>query len=210
MPVIGITGGIATGKSTFTRALLRRVPAEFFDADQAARSLLESDAGIRFAVEKTFGADIYSDEGKPDRQRLRDLIFSDEQSRKRLEEILHPAIHARWISLGEHARRTRSWLFVDIPLLFETGAETHCDRVVVVACSPRTQRQRLAHERGLPAPIAEAVIAAQLNLETKTTRADHLIWNDSTVSCLERQADLLASWLTTFYGRNSHSTVADR
>lgn len=200
MPVIGITGGVATGKSTFTRSLLRRLPAELFDADQTAHALLEGDAEVRLVVAKAFGAAIYNAEGKPDRSRLRDLIFSDEQSRTRLEEILHPAIRARWISLGEHARHARTWLMVDIPLLYETGAESHCDRVIVVACSPRTQRRRLANDRGLNVQTAEGVIAAQLDLETKINRADHLIWNDSTVPCLEQQADLLAAWLKQSYG----------
>jgi dephospho-CoA kinase len=200
VPVIGITGGVGTGKSSFTRLLLQRLPAQAFDADQAAHLLLEGDAEVRLAVENAFGVDIYSAEGKPDRSRLRDLVFADERSRRRLEEILHPAIRARWISLGEIAKRERSWLMVDIPLLYETGAEAHCDRVVVVACSAPTQRRRLTDERALPVETADRVIAAQLNLETKIARADHLIWNDSTLACLERQADLLAAWLKQSYG----------
>lgn len=200
MPVIGITGGVATGKTTFTRSLLRRRPAELFDADQAAHALLESDKEIRGAVTAAFGESIYSAEGKPNRPRLRDLVFSDEQSRKQLEGILHPAIRAHWGNLAERARQSRGWLFVDIPLLYETGAETNCDRVVVVSCSPQTQRRRLASNRGLASATAEGVIAAQLDLATKIKRADHLIWNDSTVSCLERQADLLAAWLNQSYG----------
>ncbi len=200
MPVIGITGGVATGKSTFTRSLLCRRPAELFDADQSAHALLESDEGVRAAVTKAFGETIYNAEGKPNRSRLRDLVFSDEQSRKQLEGILHPAIRAHWGSLAERARQSHGWLFVDIPLLYETGAETNFDRVVVVACSTQTQRRRLASNRGLAPATAEGVIAAQLDLETKIKRADHLIWNDSTVSCLERQADLLAAWLNQSYG----------
>ena len=200
MPVIGITGGVATGKSTFTRSLLRSVPAELFDADQAVHLLLEGDAEVRRAVQKAFGDDIYNAEGKPNRSRLRDLVFSDEQNRRRLEEILHPAVRARWISLAERTRQVGAWLIVDLPLLYETGAESHCDRVVVVACSPLTQRHRLANNRGLPSATAAAVIAAQLDLQTKIKRADHLIWNDSTASCLDRQADLIAAWLTQFYG----------
>jgi dephospho-CoA kinase len=152
------------------------------------------------AVEKVFGPAIYSAEGKPDRARLRELIFSDAASRQQLEEILHPAIRARWTSLGEQARQVCTWLLVDIPLLYETGAEAHCDRVIVVACAPLTQRRRLASNRGLSGEIADGVIAAQLDLETKIKRADHLIWNDSTISCLEPQADLLAAWLKQSYG----------
>ncbi|MGB8170620.1 MAG: dephospho-CoA kinase [Chthoniobacteraceae bacterium] len=200
MPVIGITGGVATGKSTFTQALLRRRPAELFDADQSVHALLEGDAEVRLAVGEAFGEAIYNAEGKPNRSRLRELVFSDEQSRKRLEEILHPAIRARWTSLAERVRQSNAWLFVDIPLLYETGAESHCDRVVVVACSPRTQRRRLAENRGLDSTTAQGVLSAQLELETKIKRADHLIWNDSTVSALERQVDLLAAWLNQSYG----------
>lgn len=200
MPVLGITGSIATGKSTLTRALLRRLPAELFDADQAAHALLAQDPEIRLAVEKAFGHDIYDPEGNPDRARLRDRVFSDEQDRRRLEEILHPSIRALWTAWGESARRQRSWFVVDLPLLYETGAEAHCDRVVVVACSSVTQRHRLANERGLDPQMAERILAAQLDLKTKIRRADHLIWNDSTISCLNGQADLLANWLSQSYG----------
>ena len=200
MPVLGITGSIATGKSTLTRALLRRLPAELFDADQAAHALLEQDPEIRLAVEKAFGHDIYDPEGNPDRARLRDLVFSDEQYRRQLEEILHPSIRALWTARGESARGRRSWFVVDLPLLYETGAEAHCDRVVVVACSSATQRHRLANDRGLDPQMAERILAAQLDLNTKIRKADHLIWNDSTISCLDGQADLLASWLSQSYG----------
>ena len=200
MPVLGITGSIATGKSTFARSLVRRLPAELFDADREVHALLTHEPEIRIAIEQAFGAEIYSADGKPDRARLRDLVFSDEQCRQRLERILHPAIRALWTARGESARRDRSWFVVDIPLLYETGADTHCDRVVVVACSSATQGRRLATERGLDAATADRIIAAQLDLETKISRADHLIWNDSTVSCLDGQADLLANWLSKSYG----------
>lgn len=210
MPVIGITGGVATGKSTFTRALHRRLPGEVFDADQAAHALLEADQGVRVGVEAAFGTGIYNAEGRPNRSRLRDLVFSDAKCRKQLEAILHPAIRDRWIALGEASRRSRTWLLVDIPLLYETGAESHCDRVVVVGCTATTQRQRMETERGLGKTIAENIISAQLDLETKIKRADHLIWNDSTVACLDAQTDLLATWLTHYYGSKpeSHSAGA--
>ena len=200
MPVIGITGGVATGKSTFTRALLGHLPAELFDADQAGHALLEGDPDVKVSVEAAFGTGIYNAEGRPNRSQLRDLVFSDERNRKQLEEILHPAIRTRWIALGDASRRDRTWLLVDIPLLYETGAESHFDRVVVVGCAAVTQRHRLETERGLSTTMAESIIAAQLDLETKIKRADHLIWNDSTVVCLEAQANLLATWLSHHYG----------
>jgi dephospho-CoA kinase len=200
VPVLGVTGGIATGKSTFNQTLLRRLPAEFFDADRAAHALLEGDAETRQAIEAAFGVGVYNAEGKPDRVRLRELVFADEQNRRQLEAILHPAIRRSWMARAEIARSTDSWLVIDIPLLYETGAESHFDRVVVVACSPATQRRRLDVYRHLAPEMAEQIIAAQLDLATKVRKADHLIWNDSSVSCLERQTDLLATWLRQTYG----------
>lgn len=200
MPVLGITGGIATGKTTFTRALLRRLPAEVFDADRVARTLLESDVATRQAVANAFGADIYPAAGPADRDRLREMIFADPANRTRLNKILHPSVRARWLALGETARRNGGWLLIDIPLLYETQAEVHLDRVIVVGCSPQTQRRRLLTDRAMPLEMAERIIAAQLDLSTKIQRADHVIWNDSSPACLEAQADLLTQWLTRHYG----------
>ena len=200
MPVLGITGSIATGKTSFTRALLRCLPAELFDADLEVHGLLAHDPSIRSAIETSFGGGFYSPSGEPERARLRDLIFSDQQKRQRLEAILHPPIRALWTARGESARSHGTWFFVDLPLLYETGAESACDRVVVVACSRASQRRRLATDRGLDPETAARIIAAQLDIESKINRADHLIWNDSTVSCLDGQADLLAHWLSQSYG----------
>jgi dephospho-CoA kinase len=200
VPLLGITGGIATGKSTFTRLLAGRLSGEVFDADRAAHELLASDPAVRLAVEKSFGAGYYGDDGRPDRARLRDLIFSDDLHRRRLEEILHPAIRARWLAQAGRIVENGGWLYVDLPLLYETRAESQFDRVIVVACSPATQRRRLETERGLTAETAVKIISAQLDLETKIKRADHLVWSDSTTESLDAQADLLAAWLLHRYG----------
>lgn len=200
MPVLGVTGGIATGKSSFTGLLLRHLPAELFDADQAAHDLLANDATIRQAVVQSFGPAFCDSTGNPDRAKLRALVFQDDAQRRRLEHILHPAIRNRWAGRAAEFSRTGGWFVVDIPLLFETQAEASFDRIVVVACSPRTQRQRLADQRGLSAALAERIITAQLDLATKITHAHHVIWNDSTLPCLERQARLLAGWLHRTHG----------
>lgn len=195
MPVLGVTGGIATGKSSFTGLLLRHLPAELFDADRAAHDLLAHDATIRQAVVETFGAAICDTGGNPDRAKLRTLVFDDEAKRRQLERILHPAIRARWITRAAEIGRTGGWFVVDIPLLFETQAEASFDRIIVVACSLRTQQRRLAEQRGLSAGLAEKIITSQLDLATKINHAHHVIWNDSTLPCLERQTRLLAGWL---------------
>ena len=195
MPVLGVTGGIATGKSSFTGRLLRHLPAELFDADQCARDLLANDAAIRQAVVAAFGTAVCDAAGNPDRPKLRTLVFDDSQKRRQLENILHPAIRDRWTERAAQFAREDGWFVVDIPLLFETRAEASFDHIIVIACSPATQRRRLAEQRGLSADLAEKIIASQLDLPAKINQAHHVIWNDSTLTCLERQSRHLAGWL---------------
>lgn len=195
MPALGITGGIATGKSTFVAALRRHLPGEYFDADRCAHELLAQDVGVQAAVRSTFGPDVFDPQGHPDREALRQLVFADPARRRQLEDILHPVIRARWTALASQAASTDRWLCVDLPLLYETGAEKHFTAVVVVACSPATQRARLREQRHLPDDLAEKIIASQLALPAKIAQADHLIWNESSPACLDRQSRLLAHWL---------------
>jgi dephospho-CoA kinase len=200
MPVLGITGGIATGKSTFVRVLAPRLAAEVFDADRAAHELLAGDSAVHEAIRTTFGEAVFGPEGRPERSRLRELVFSDELQRRRLEDILHPVIRARWAALAGQVLRIGGWLCVDIPLLYETDAAANFDRTIVVACSPETQRRRLRELRHLDAATADRMIGAQLDLNLKIQKADHVVWNDSTDTCLDRQAALLAGWLHQHYG----------
>jgi dephospho-CoA kinase len=88
--------------------------------------------------------------------------------------------------------RDQQWLLLDIPLLFETEAEKEMDHTVVVACSPSTQRRRLREVRGLQDGVAEKIIAAQMDLDLKIRKADHVVWNDSSIESLRAQAHLLA------------------
>ncbi|MEP6673382.1 MAG: dephospho-CoA kinase [Chthoniobacter sp.] len=195
MPALGITGGVATGKSSFSRALLRYLSAEIFDADRCAHDLLAEDEGVQKAVVAAFGDDVIGQDGRPDRARLREIVFANPGKRRHLEQILHPIIRDRWMGLAGEAARSDHWFCADIPLLYETNAQSHFAAVIVVACAPRTQRARLREQRQLPNEIAENIIASQFDLTTKVAQADYLIWNDSSDSCLDRQARLLAGAL---------------
>lgn len=195
MPALGITGGIATGKSSFVQALLRHLPAPLFDADRAAHELLEGDPAVHEEIRARFGPGVFTTANLPNRQRLREAVFGFPEERKALEAILHPRIRERWMALCAAQRNQPGWLLVDIPLLYETGAEKALERVVVVACSGETQRARLREKRGLDETTSENIIGAQHDLGLKMKAANHVIWNDSTLDCLEGQARLLADWL---------------
>lgn len=197
MPVIGITGGIAAGKSTFTVEFARRVGGEVFDADLCARELT-ADEAIVDEIRNQLGPGVITG-ARVDRVRLRDLVFRDDDALRRLESILHPMIRERWLSRAEEVRLGNGCLLVDIPLLYETHSEEAMDAVVVVACADATQRERL-RRRGLYDELASKIIDAQLPMHIKIRMADHVVWNDSTKEALARQAEILAKYFSRFHG----------
>src|SRR5438552_9025931 len=150
MAVIGITGGISTGKTSFCECLREIVPAaKFFDADQVAHQLVDFDPQVKDEIRHEFGTGIFSTEGDLNREKLRAIIFGDAAKRRALEQILHPRIRRQWSTEAETHRNSPDFFFADIPLLYETGGERLCDRVVVVACSYRTQLHWLMERMSL-------------------------------------------------------------
>ena len=193
--MLGITGGIATGKTLFTGCLASLYPdLQIFDADRRARELTTTDPAILRAIRDHFGPDVFDASGVLQRPALRAIVFADPAERKALEAILHPAIRRSWQDLARKIREQPGapWLAVDIPLLFETSAETHFDKIVVVACSAVTQRRRLMDDRHLAPGLAESMIASQLPLAEKIDRADFVVWNEGLPEALQLQARLLS------------------
>src|SRR6202047_264927 len=189
MAVIGITGGISTGKTTFCDCLREIFPAaKFFNADQAAHELVKLDPDVRKEIVAEFGPEIFSRDGRLKRERLRAMIFQDAAKKSALEKILHPRIRRQWSAEAETHRHSPDFFFADIPLLYETGGETLCDRVVVVACSPELQLSRLLAGRSLDAETARELMNSQMPLEEKVKRADHVVWNNDHRSVLANQA----------------------
>jgi dephospho-CoA kinase len=189
MAVIGITGGISTGKTAFCDYLREILPAaKFFNADQAAHELVELDPDVRKKIVAEFGRAIVSRDGRLRREQLRSVVFKNAAKRRALEQILHPRIRRQWSAEAERHRHSPDFFFADIPLLYETGGETLCDRVVVVACSPSIQLGRLLLRKGITCSAAKEMIKSQMPLEEKITRADHVVWNNGERSVLAEQA----------------------
>ncbi|MEY2560914.1 MAG: dephospho-CoA kinase [Verrucomicrobiota bacterium] len=217
MPAIGITGGISTGKTTFCECLRELAPeATFFDADQAARELADRDPEVRGLIEREFGGAVYSASGDLNRAAIRSIVFADAGKKRALEQILHPRIRRQWSLEAESRRNSTDLFFADIPLLYETRGETLCDRVVVVACSPGVQLERLvarmvAMEGRAPASppgnieaprelrpptrlAVQQMIDSQMPLTDKIARADHVVWNNGGKDVLAEQARLLVNF----------------
>ena len=195
MPAIGITGGISTGKSTFVdcvRELL--AAATFFDADEAAHTLLDQPE-VKKQIRHEFGAGVFSSAGDLNRTKLRAIVFDDAPKKRALEQILHPRIRRQWRTEAKKHRNSPKFFFADIPLLYETGGETLCDRVVVVACSQNVQLARLRKRMSVRSAEAKQMINLQMSLEEKIRRADHVVWNNGDRTSLMEQARfLVASW----------------
>ncbi len=196
MAVIGITGGISTGKSTLCGCLREIVPnAKFFNADYAARALVDLDPEVKKEIRREFGNAIFSADQGLNREKLRHIVFTDAAKRRALEQILHPRIRRQWSTEAETHRNSPDFFFADIPLLYETGGERLCDRVVVVACSYRTQLHWLMERMSLERSATEQMINSQMPVEEKIRRADHVVWNNGARTVLADQARcLVALW----------------
>jgi dephospho-CoA kinase len=192
VPAIGITGGISTGKTTFCECLRELCPdAKFFNADKAARELVDLNAKVKEELLREFGPETYYSGGALDRKRLRAIIFHDAAKKSALEQILHPRIRRQWSAEAGKHRHAPEFFFADIPLLYETGGEMLCDRVVVVACSREIQVARLLQRGRIDRAIAGQIIDSQMPLTEKISRADHVIWNNGERAVLVKQAAAL-------------------
>jgi dephospho-CoA kinase len=200
MAALGVTGGVATGKSTVTRELFQRLkaalPVELFSSDLEARRLTESDFVVQQEIKSAFGVQVCDPEGNLARDRIRDLVFHDSAARKILESILHPRIREAWIS------RTRGdgLLLAEIPLLYETGAESYFDRILVTACSRGSQVERIVTQRHLSRELAENIIRSQMDLEEKIRRADWVVWTDCPADITGQQIELIFQQVIELYG----------
>ena len=192
MAVIGITGSIASGKSTFRDLLAEVLGAESLDADALAKNLLGNDLSVRSEVLAAISPDAYAPDGSPDRSLIRRIIYNDPAAKLRLEAVLHPRVRKLWEEAAGRARVQGSHLIVDIPLLFETDAAGSFDHVITVACSPDVQFRRLV-ERGIEGDLAKKIIRSQMSVPEKIARSSQVVWNDGGLPALRDQAEHFAA-----------------
>ncbi len=188
--LLGLTGGIATGKSTFGRILADKYPFVTFDADAYVHELLAKNPDVIEAIRTNFGNSAFTPTGHIDRAALRTIVFQNSLQRQALEKILHPRVRERLHTIRTNCIQNGHALLVDIPLLFETGAETAFDATVLVAASQSTQESRIA-ARGHNKTTTHAMLASQWPMSKKIKAASYVVWNDGTKAALTYQAALL-------------------
>ena len=185
MKLIGLTGGIASGKSTVS-AILRRLGAQVIDADALAREIVEPHQPAWNEIVGTFGNEILQPDQTLDRKKLRKLVFDEPNARKQLEAITHPKIRRlAQEKIAKSAATGASLVVYEAPLLFETRIHLWLRPVILVACDTATQKRRLQKRDNLTEAEIEQHLGAQMSLEEKRKLADYVIENNGTIEELE-------------------------
>jgi dephospho-CoA kinase len=196
--LVGLTGGIATGKSTVSE-MLRELGAEIIDADRLAREVVEPGQPAFKQIVAEFGAGIVGADGALDRKKLGAIVFADPERRKRLEALTHPAIRARFQARLDElaAQGFEGLVFFDAPVMIESGNYKHMDRMVVVVTDDATQMARLRARDGTDDAEGRRKIASQMPLAEKAKLADHVIDNSGDREATAAQVRRVVAALTT-------------
>ena len=199
---IGLTGGIASGKSTVA-ARFRELGVTVVDADALAREVVAKGTDGLAEIVKTFGADVLDADGALDRKKLGAIVFEDDDARRTLERITHPRIAALSMQrMAQVAASGAPYGLYEAALLVEKGTHRTMNGLVVVAVSPEVQLARVMSRDGLDEAAARARLAAQMPLEDKLAAATWTIWNDADLATLHARVDdvhraILASLATS-------------
>lgn len=188
--IIGLTGGIASGKSTVSQ-MLRELGVPVIDADEEARLAVEKGEKAYHEIVDYFGSDILLPDGAINRPKLGSIVFSNEEKRLKLNSIVHPAVRERMLQKRDYyLKKGYRMIVMDIPLLFESKLTYMVDKVIVVYVDEATQLERLMNRNGFTKEEAQNRISSQLPLKDKRELADAVIDNNGTIA--ETKAQLLA------------------
>lgn len=192
---IGLTGGIASGKSTVTQWFLDQ-GVKVLDADKIVRDLQQPNTVLLKQLAQTFGADVIEDNGHLNRALLGRLIFENEEAKQKLNDIMKPLIYQKLVEGIEEAKRAEEVMVVlDMPLLYEFEFEHLVDTVVVVHVSRPTQIKRLMQRDQIEESYAESKINSQMSLDEKRSRGDFVLNNEGSINELKAQFETLYAHL---------------
>lgn len=195
MIIVGLTGGIGSGKSTVSAALAAR-GAVVIDADAITRELQEPGQPVFDEIVEQFGPSVVGPDGRLDRQALADIVFHDEAKRKALEAIVHPAVGAEIATRLAAEVGTDHVVVLDVPLLVESGRDDLAG-TIVVDTDPEVAVTRLVEQRGMSEADARARMASQISREERLAHADLVINNDGSLDDLEAEIDRAWAWITS-------------
>lgn len=189
--IVGLTGGIASGKSTVAN-MLSELGARVIDADVIARKIVEPGEPAWVDIKETFGEEVFHEDGPLDREALGQVVFGDERARKKLEAITHPRIGQRMMERAQQIQREgHRWVIYDAALIVENGIHEWLDSLIVVAADRDVQIKRLIERDGISREDALKRIDSQMPLEKKIAVADYVIDNNGTLEETQEQVEQL-------------------
>ena len=186
MLVVGLTGGIGSGKSTVGK-IFSKLGIAVIDADEVSRQVMNPDGKAYQALRLWLGSDYFDQDGYLNRKRLRSLVFNDSVKRKRLETIVHPKIGEEFAAQLSALEKNHSYCIIEIPLLNQGHKDHLVQRVIVVDCSPETQLVRSAKRDSASIEEIKQIMAAQMSRQDRLALADDIINNDKDLGALEQQ-----------------------
>ena len=193
--IIGLTGSIASGKSTVSK-MLSKLGFPIIDADLIARIVVEKGSKTLESITESFGEEVIADDGSLHREKLGEIIFTNPSKRKQLNDIIHPAIRAEMLRQKEELiKEGHPTIVMDIPLLFESKLSHYVDKILVVTVTEEIQLARLMARNNYSLEEAKARIQSQLPLSIKEKGADAVIYNNGTIESTEEQLNkILLAW----------------
>jgi len=192
MIVVGLTGGVATGKSTVAK-MFKQCGAVVIDADELARNVVKPGKPAWHAIVNTFGKTVLTSDRTINRQALGAVVFNNRVKLRRLERIIHPRVARQQVKLTRQAVRNdpKAVVIYDVPLLFEVGIDKRVDKIIVVSADQETQLARLKKRNGLSRAEALRRIRSQMPLAKKIQRTDHVLDGTLSRTSLRRQVGRL-------------------
>lgn len=192
MKIVGLTGGISSGKSTVS-SYLKQLKIPVIDADEVARKVVEPNSQGAKEIRKAFGSDVFEEDGSLNRQKLGELVFSNVENRQKLDELLQPLIKIMILDeIEEYRQKGENMIVLDLPLLFEKQYEKLCEEIIVVYIPRELQLERLMRRNQYTKQEALSRIDSQLSIEEKRKRATVLFDNQGTIQQLYHQVE---QWL---------------
>ena len=182
--ILGLTGGIACGKTTISN-IFKELGIKVIDADKVAREVTELPE-IADEIKQNYGDEVFIN-GKLDRKKLREMIFNDKEKIIKLNSIIHPKVIDIFKEEYDNNKFSNEIIVFDIPLLFEVGLEKYCNKTIVVYVDEETQIKRVMERDNSSRELAKKIIDAQMDLFEKIKKADYAIENNSTVDELEKK-----------------------
>lgn len=186
--IIGLTGGIASGKSTVSK-IFRELGAEIIDADIKAKEISEREDVIK-EIGNIFGKEVINSEGKIDRLKIKEIVFNNKEKLKKLNDSIHPKVMEEFKKIKENTGKNDIIIF-DVPLLFESGMDKMCDKIILVFTDKKIQIKRMLERDGITEELAEKIINSQMSLEEKLNKSQIYLENNGTLEDLREKSETI-------------------